>query len=181
MACSLYLTLDLTIFLTVTMIVTVTKFVTDKTMASSSRFAIAVHTLALMANCEGKPVKSEFIACLVKTNAVVIRRLMCELSKANLIESQSGASGGSWLKRDAKDISLWEIYRAVEQGEVFSLHNPDEEGNCPISNNIAEVLKDVQTKIDSAIEGSLSEISLASVLKELKQDSVNDDLCRQLN
>ena len=150
-------------------------------MASSSRFAIAVHTLALMANCEGKPVKSEYIACLVKTNAVVIRRLMCELSKANLIESQSGASGGSWLKKDAADISLWEIYRAVETGEVFSLHKPAEETNCQISCNIAEVLRDVQTKIDSAIEQSLSEIKLSEVLRKLKKDSFNDDSCKNLN
>lgn len=150
-------------------------------MASSSRFAIAVHTLALMANFEGKPVKSEYIACLVKTNAVVIRRLMCELSKANLIESQSGANGGSWLKKESQDISLWEIYRAVEMGEVFSLHKPAEESNCQISCNIAEVLTEVQTKVDAAIEQSLETIKLSDVLQRLKKDSFRDESCRKLN
>jgi Rrf2 family protein len=148
-------------------------------MASSSRFAIAVHTLALMASFEGKPIKSEYIACLVKTNAVVIRRLMCELSKAGLIESQSGASGGSWLKREAGQISLWAVYRAVESGEVFSLHHPAEEASCQISCNIAEVLTEVQTKIDSAIEQTLSEISLADVLEKLRKDTFSDELCRK--
>lgn len=150
-------------------------------MASSSRFAIAVHTLALMANYESKPVKSEYIACLVKTNAVVIRRLMCELSRANLIESQSGANGGSWLKKDAQEISLWEIYRAVEMGEVFSLHKPAEEGNCQISCNIAEVLRDVQTKIELAIEQSLSEIKLSDVLQKLRKETFGDDVCKKFN
>lgn len=171
----------MTILISVTILVTVTGFVTDKTMSSSSRFAIAVHTLALMANYEGKPVKSEYIACLVKTNAVVIRRLMCELSRADLIESQSGANGGSWLKREAHDISLWEVYRAVETGEVFSLHKPAEEANCQISCNIAEVLRDVQTKIDKAIEQSLQEIKLSDVLQTLKKDTLNDENCRKLN
>lgn len=161
--------------------VTVTKFVTNKVMASSSRFAIAVHTLALMANFEGKPVKSEYIACLVKTNAVVIRRLLCELSRANLIESQSGANGGSWLKKETENISLWEIYRAVETGEVFSLHRPAESANCEISCNIAEVLRDVQIKIDEAIEKSLGEIKLSDVLQKLKKDTFNDESCRRLN
>ena len=150
-------------------------------MASNSRFAIAVHTLALMANYGSKPVKSEYIACLVKTNAVVIRRLMCELSRANLIESQSGASGGSWLKKGAKDISLWEIYQAVEMGEVFSLHSPAEGANCQISCNIAEVLTEVQTKVDMAIETSLREISLADILQKLKKDTFDDESCRKLN
>lgn len=150
-------------------------------MAGSSRFAIAVHTLALMASFDGKPVKSEYIACLVKTNAVVIRRLMCELSKANLIESQSGANGGSWLKRDAQEISLWNIYRAIEMGEVFALHSPSEEANCQISCNIAEVLTDVQEKIDSSIKRSLNAISLADVLRKLKNERLDDSGCRNLN
>ncbi|MBX7172899.1 MAG: Rrf2 family transcriptional regulator [Pyrinomonadaceae bacterium] len=150
-------------------------------MANSSRFAIAVHTLALMSNCKSKAVKSEYIACLVKTNAVVIRRLFCSLSKVDLIETQSGASGGSWLKKDAENISLWEIYKAVETGEVFSLHKPSEETNCQISCNIAEVLTDIQTRIDVAIEKSLSQIMLSDVLQKLKKETFNDEICRKLN
>lgn len=150
-------------------------------MASSSRFAIAVHTLALMANYQTKPVKSEYIACLVKTNAVVIRRLLCELSRANLIESQSGANGGSWLKKSAQDISLWEIYQAVEVGEVFALHKPAAEANCQISCNIAEVLTEIQINIDSAIEQSLSEIKLSDILQKLRKDSFGDESCQELN
>jgi Rrf2 family protein len=150
-------------------------------MGNSSRFAIAVHTLALMANYDGKPVKSEYIACLVKTNAVVIRRLLCELSRANLIESQSGASGGSWLKKSVGEINLWEIYRAVEGGDVFSLHNPQEETNCRISCNIAQVLLGIQTDVEKAIEKSLSQVTLADVLKKLEVESFNDEACQSLN
>ena len=94
------------------------------------------------------PLKSEAIACMVKTNPVVIRRLMCELSKANLIESQPGANGGTRLKRFPAEITLWEIYRAVETGEVFSLHSPQEETACQVSNNIADVLREVQTEVE---------------------------------
>lgn len=147
----------------------------------SSRFAIAVHTLALMANQEKRPLKSEYIACLVKTNPVVIRRLLCELSKADLIDSQSGASGGSWLKKSAGDISLSEIYRAVEPGEVFSLHKPDAESHCAVSSNICDVLAEIQDKVDSAIEQSLREIKLSDVLQMVVKESLNDESCRKLN
>lgn len=145
-------------------------------MANNSRFAIVVHTLALLADCEGTPLKSEAIACMVKTNPVVIRRLMCDLSKANLIESQSGANGGTWLKRPASEISLWEIYRAVETGEVFSLHRPVEETACQVSNNIGEVLREVQTEVESAIEKSLSQIKLLDILHKVKKN-VNEEEC----
>src|SRR4028119_1183252 len=102
-------------------------------MSTNSRFAIAVHTLALMANYENKPLKSEFIACLVKTNPVVIRRLLPELSKANLVETQPGANGGSRLKRKPEEISLWEIYQAVESIAAFAVHQPFSECECSIS------------------------------------------------
>ena len=41
----------------------------------SSRFAVAVHVLTLRAAAGDEPLKSEFVASSVNTNAVVIRRL----------------------------------------------------------------------------------------------------------
>jgi Rrf2 family protein len=148
-------------------------------MASSSRFAIAVHTLALLANYEGKALKSEFVACLVKTNPVVIRRLLCELSRADLVESQSGAHGGTWLKRRPAEITLWEIYQAVESAEVFSLHHPATETQCAVSSNIEGVLTDIQQQVNAAIEQTLQNLSLGDVLQMLITDTFNDEGCRK--
>ena len=56
-------------------------------MSTSSRFAVAVHILTLMAWSEDEPLKSEQVAESVNTNPVVIRRMLCELSEANLVVS----------------------------------------------------------------------------------------------
>ena len=156
------------------MIVTVTSFVTIKKMASNSRFAIAVHTLALMANHPDSPLKSEFIACLVKTNPVVVRRLLPELAKAGLVETQSGAHGGTRLIRKPEEISLWEVYQAVESSAAFSVHQPSLEGQCKISRNIESVLINIQNRVDKAVWQTLRCITLDEVLQLIGDGS--DDL-----
>lgn len=154
----------------VTIIVTVTAGVTIKIMASS-RFAIAVHTLALMANYENKPLKSETIACFVRTNPVVIRRLLSELGKAELVESQSGANGGSRLRLKPEEISLWQIYQAVETNAAFEVHHPLSEGKCTVSRNIQCVLVGIQNQLDKAVCQTLRGLTLANVLKMIEEES----------
>ena len=151
-------------------------------MATNSRFAIAVHTLALMANYEDKPLKSEFIACFVKTNPVVIRRLLSELAKANLVESQPGANGGSRLRRKPEETSLWEIYQAVESNAAFSLHQPLSEGQCSVSRHIESVLINIQNRVDKAVWQTLRCMTLAEVLAMLKDENsgtIGDEECQR--
>ena len=90
-------------------------------MAANSQFSMAVHVLAMLARSKGENLKSDFLACSVNTNAVVIRRLLGQLHHARLVVSQTGAHGGSRLARCPKEIDLSEIYKAVNCGEVFAL------------------------------------------------------------
>jgi Rrf2 family protein len=147
-------------------------------MASNSRFAIAVHTLALLANHADSPMKSESIACFVKTNPVVIRRLLPELAKADLVETQAGAHGGSRLKKKPEEISLWEIYQAVEQSAAFSVHQPSSGGECKVSRNIESVLINIQNRVDKAVWQTLRCISLAEIL-QLVGDGNGDSIGKQ--
>lgn len=138
---------------------------------ASSRFAIAVHTLALMANYENKPLKSETIACFVRTNPVVIRRLLSELGKAELVESQAGANGGSRLRLKPEEISLWKIYKAVETNTAFEVHQPASEGLCKVTNNIQCVLISIQNRVDKAVCQTLRGLTLGDVLQMIKEES----------
>lgn len=140
---------------------------------ASSRFSIAIHTLSLLANKSEKPLKSEYIACLVKTNAVVIRRLLADLARANLVVSQAGASGGTRLARQPEQISLSEIYRAVADGRVFSLHRKTPDEHCDIGRSIQAVLCQIQNNLDEAVEASLGRISLLEVLEMIRAENEN--------
>jgi Rrf2 family protein len=138
---------------------------------ASSRFSIAIHTLGLLATAGDKPLKSEAVACLVKTNPVVIRRLLSELARANLVVSQAGAAGGTRLGREPKDILMVDVYRAVADGAVFALHRKSPNQHCEIGRSIEVVLLQIQNKLDKAIEESLGKITLAEVLRMIEEEN----------
>jgi Rrf2 family protein len=136
-------------------------------MATSRRFAVAVHMLTLMAWAEDEPQKSDAVADSVNTNPVVIRRIMCALSRAGLVTSQTGAAGGSRLSRKPPRISLLDIYRAVEDGDAFLVHanpNPD----CPVGMSIETVLESVLHDVNLAMEKALSRVTVADVLARVQ-------------
>lgn len=138
---------------------------------ASSRFSIAIHTLGLLARTDGKPLKSEQIACLVKTNPVVIRRILSELGRAKIVVSQAGAAGGTRLARKPEEILLVEIYRVIESREIFALHRKKPDERCEIGQSIEVVLLQIQNKLDKAIEDGLGKITLADVLEMIEDEN----------
>ena len=130
---------------------------------------MAVHVLTVLARHKDEKVKSETVAGSVNTNPVVIRRLLGQLSQANLVESQTGAAGGTRLARCPKEITLAEVYKAVSCGEVFALHGRSPDQNCPVGRNIEAVLCSLQKEIDRSVGEKLSQYTLQSVLEIIEQ------------
>ena len=131
--------------------------------SSSSRFAVAVHVLALLAGAGDEPVKSGSVAASVNTNPVVIRRILCALGRARLVKSQPGAAGGSRLARRPDRITLRDIYRAVEGGGIFLLHRRRPSRRCVVGANIEEVLGGVLRETNAAVESALARTTLADI------------------
>jgi len=137
-------------------------------MSTNSRFAVAVHVLTLMAWADEESLKSEQVAESVNTNPVVIRRMLCELAESNLVVSQTGAFGGSRLARGPEQITLLDIYHAVENPGVFSLHRHPPSARCPVGVNIGTVLNNVLGEVDSAVEKVLSNITIKDIVSRLR-------------
>ncbi|MGH9899145.1 MAG: Rrf2 family transcriptional regulator [Pyrinomonadaceae bacterium] len=137
-------------------------------MATSCRFSVAVHVLTYMAWSDTDALKSDKLALSVNTNPVVIRRLMCALSRAKLVTSQSGSTGGSRLARRPSHISLLDVYRAVEDAKAFGLHHRPPNRRCPIGREIETVLEDVLDRVDLAVESTLARTTIADVLQSMQ-------------
>ena len=136
--------------------------------SGSSRFAVAVHVLALLAGAGDEAVKSDSVAASVNTNPVVIRRILCALRRAGVVTSQPGAAGGSRLARPANRITLCDIYRAVEGGEVFLLHRRRPSRRCVVGANIEEVLGGVLRETSAAVERALAQTTLADIVARIR-------------
>jgi Rrf2 family protein len=138
-------------------------------MAANSQFSVAVHVLAVLARYGGEKVKSEKIAGSVNTNAVVIRRLLGQLGQAGLVESQTGASGGTRLARGPESITLADVYSSVSCGEVFALHGRAPDQDCPVGKNIEAVLCGLQKEIDKTVSDKLSQYTMQDILNIIEQ------------
>lgn len=111
---------------------------------------------------------SEYIAGSVNTNPVVIRRILGRLKQAGIVDMKRGA-GGAYLLKKAEDITLLEVYKAVdcvEEGQLFQIHeNPNPK--CPIGANIQIAIEGTLLKAQEAMEGILQEVTLADVTYNL--------------
>nr|WP_240546394.1 Rrf2 family transcriptional regulator [Paenibacillus artemisiicola] len=137
----------------------------------SSRFSIGVHILSLLAINPNEHQTSEWIAGSVGTNPVVIRRVLGQLKKAGLANVRAG-SGGASLARGLGEISLLDVYRAVEvveEGKLFHVHgqpNPD----CEVGANIEQVLRLLLLKAQDAMEGVLAAVTMAELVDVLARE-----------
>jgi Rrf2 family protein len=138
-------------------------------MAVNTQFSIAVHLLAGLGYRSGQDTTSGDLAKSVNTSPSFVRRTLSKLSKAGLVETATGKSGACWLARDPKDISLLDVYQAVDAPRAFSIHHYTEQQVCPVSCHIKAALEKALKKTQKAMESGLAETSLAQVLSDMKK------------
>jgi Rrf2 family protein len=138
-------------------------------MAKNVQFSIAVHVMAGLAYGCDQDVTSSHLASSVNTSPSFVRRVLAKLSKAGLVETATGKAGACWLAKDAKRISLLDIYKAVGAPEAIAIHSYKEQKGCPVSCQIKTALEHALGKTQKAMETSLREISLAEIVSEVRK------------
>ena len=135
----------------------------------SSKLSVGIHVLAILGLKPGEPLTSEFIACSVNTNPVVIRRLLGSLRAAGIVESKAGVGGGWALLWDPDRITLLEILRVVEpRNEIFALHHGEPNPECPCGLHIQGVLTEVYDRIQDGMTRQLQGITIACVIGRIR-------------
>ena len=143
-------------------------------MQISSRFTIGLHILtAIDMFQKDYKVTSDFLAGSIRTNPVVVRKILGQLKKAGLIHSSQGVAGITMAK-PLEEISFYDVYSAiepVEDGDLFRFHD-DPNPDCPVGLNIHELLDGKLREIQSAMEEKMRGYTLADLhdgLEELLQ------------
>jgi Rrf2 family protein len=134
-------------------------------MAANTKLAVAIHAAAVLA-CKGDEwVTSDLIASSVNTNPVVVRRILCALTKAGIVESHVGKSGGSKLAKCPSRITLADIYAAVMEDGLFAEHGKPENKGCAVSCFMKEALGKLFTKAERGVVQSLKGTTLADLVR----------------
>lgn len=139
-------------------------------MSANSRLTIAAHALTWIGlyQRQGRDVAtSEQIAKSVNTNPVVIRRLLAELRAAGLVDSRRGAGAGWTLSREMADITLLDVYRAIEPGPLFALHRSTPDPECVVGSGIGSAMTAVYSKVEDSLQQELGKTRLEDVLRDV--------------
>jgi len=140
-------------------------------MQISSRFTVAIQVLLCMELLKDEQkVTSGLLASSAAVNHVVVRRLLQQLKAAGIVRVARG-TGGAELLKPAEEITLLEIYRAVEcveKGELFHFHeNPNP--LCPVGRNIHGVLDERLAEIQKAMEQKMESMTLRDLLEDTRE------------
>ena len=133
-------------------------------MISSTRLAVATHIVSVLASRRGEFVKSQYIAGSVNTNASFVRRILCSLTRAGIVEAEKGKSGGSRLVKCPSELTLWDLALALGEERLFAMHENPVNQRCPISRGIKTALGKAFAGIEDAAHVQMKRVNLKDLL-----------------
>jgi len=137
-------------------------------MSNSSRFAVAVHALAVLALKRDRPVSSADLADSIGTNPAFVRQILMQLKAAGLVKARLGKMGGSLLGDAPDAISLLDVYDAVEgTNPVFARHKSHPSEDCVVGRHILTVLDEVTAPAEDAFRTELAGSTIATVVDQI--------------
>lgn len=147
-------------------------------MQISSRFTIALHILTCIEEFKNEyKITSDFLSSSINVNPVVIRRILQKLKSAGIITVARGNVGSMEINKDLKDITFYDVYKAVDCVDDEGLFHFHENPNplCPVGRNIHNVLDKRLDAIQQAMENEMKKSTLADVINETSQLIKNED------
>lgn len=140
-------------------------------MQITSKFTAAVHILTCIEVFGGEMrVTSDFLSGSTGVNAVIVRNVLGQLREAGIVETRQG-SGGAHIAKPTGEITLYDIYRAVECTDdtgLFRFHeNPN--AKCPVGRNIHKVMDNRLEAAQAALENELKLTTLAEIVSDTQK------------
>ena len=129
-------------------------------MRISAKADYALRAAAELAAAGGGPVKGERLATAQDIPQKFLENILSDLRQSGLVRSQRGADGGYWLAKDAADISMADVIRAVE-GPLASVRGEPPERLS--YQGAAEPLQQVWIATRGALRSVVEHVTLADV------------------
>lgn len=137
-------------------------------MKFSHKLSDALHLLSYIVICHDGDLSSRRIASSIRTNPSTVRSLMTDLRKAGLLKTQQGSAEPE-LAKDPKDISMYDVFRAVDMEHNLLHVDKDTEPRCIVGGNIQDILADAYAEVQAAANAKMREISLQDIVDGILQ------------
>ena len=136
-------------------------------MKVSRRFQLSVHTILFIAVYgDEKGLTCDYISNELKCNPIVIKNILNLLCRNDFLIKVPSTSSIT-LKKDVKDITLWDVYKITDEVNIKNIFCSDDlQINNPIISDLPELLVTPFEKVMSCIKDTLSKVSIDSLLKQ---------------
>ena len=131
----------------------------------SEAAVLAIHTAALLGAREGDILTTREIASFLGASEAHLSKVLQRLARSGLVASVRGPRGGFTLSRPAADVTLLQVYEAID--------GPLAESGClleaPVCNGQC-IMGDVLTKVDAIVREHLAGTRVSEVGISLKRN-----------
>ncbi|MEM1432209.1 MAG: Rrf2 family transcriptional regulator [Pseudomonadota bacterium] len=134
-------------------------------MKRNSRLSLALHTLGHMAGTPDRVRKSADIAAHAGTNPVVVRRVLGSLREAGLLLSESGHSGGWRLARPPEEITLADVYIALDE-RLVAQDGDATPHDCAVAHALHGRVSSLMEELERTLVRKLSETTIVDLQEQ---------------
>lgn len=128
-------------------------------MNRDSRLSGVLHVLLHMAEQDG-PVTSDTLARAMRTNPVVIRRVLSGLRTRGYVRSEKGHGGGWTLAYDPHAVTLRDIYDALDRPPLLAIGNRTEAPGCLVEQAVNAALGAAFADAEARLLARFGEVTL---------------------
>ena len=132
-------------------------------MRRDNRLSIALHAVLHIAESK-EPLTSEFLADRMSAHPVVVRRTLAGLREADILCSEKGHGGGWTLGRPLEEVTMADVWAALDVSSLFAVGNRVEASGCVLERAINRVTDDALGDATHAFTRKLAAVRLSDLL-----------------
>ncbi|KAA9320347.1 Rrf2 family transcriptional regulator [Lactobacillus jensenii] len=143
-------------------------------MKYSYKFSDAIHLLSYLEIFKNEDLSSRAIAASIESNPSIIRQLISDLRSAVLIETRQGKASARLIRKPS-DITLFDIYMAIDIDHELLHVDPKTNLNCSVGRNVQTSLVGFYEEIQNSAFEQMKKITLQDVISDLlaRDTSIN--------
>lgn len=134
-------------------------------MPRDSRMSRLLHVLIHMERHLDRPT-SEQLSKMLGTNPVVVRRMLSGLRDRQLITSEKGHGGGWQLTRSLAEITLLDVYQALDEPPLFNFGPGNDHPDCLVEQAVDARMAQTMSEAETLLKDRFSTITIADLAKD---------------
>ncbi|MNS94476.1 putative HTH-type transcriptional regulator YwnA [compost metagenome] len=127
-----------------------------------------LHILLHMAHA-GRQLTSDELARMLQTNPVLVRRTLAGLRERDLVSAEKGHGGGWVIARPLDAITLYDVYEALGEPELFAIGHRSEQSSCLVEQAVNTSLDQTLAEAEALVLAQLRAVTLANLSEDVNR------------